>query len=105
MRGFEPAQEQHVARSGQNRQRVPSWALAACDTFRPIDEFKRDMDRLLRELKATPPIHGQDRVYAAGEIEFETADERREHGIPLLPSVLQGLRDVGAQVDVPYDLE
>jgi L-2-hydroxycarboxylate dehydrogenase (NAD+) len=75
------------------------------DTFRPVDEFKRDMDRLLRELKSTPPIEGQNRVYAAGEIEFETADERREHGIPLLPSVLKGLRDVGAQVGVAYDLE
>ena len=72
------------------------------DTFRPVDEFKRDMDRLLRELKSTPPIEGQERVYAAGEIEFETADERREHGIPLLPSVLKGLRDVGAQVGVAY---
>jgi L-2-hydroxycarboxylate dehydrogenase (NAD+) len=75
------------------------------DTFRPVDEFKRDMDRLLRELKSTPPIEGQNRVYAAGEIEFESADERREHGIPLLPSVLKGLRDVGAQVGVAYDLE
>ena len=28
------------------------------DTFRPVDEFKQDMDRLLRELKATPPYRG-----------------------------------------------
>ena len=75
------------------------------DTFRPVDEFKQDIDRLLRELKSTPPIEGQDRVYAAGEIEFETADERREHGIPLIPSVLKGLREVGDLVGVPYDLE
>ena len=65
------------------------------DTFRPVGEFKEDMDRLLHELKATPPIEGQDRVYAAGEIEFETAAERREHGIPLLPSVLKGLARSG----------
>ena len=75
------------------------------DTFRPVDEFKRDMDRLIRELKSTPPIEGQDRVYVAGEIEFETAEERAERGIPLLPSVLKGLREVGEQVGVPYDLE
>ena len=75
------------------------------DTFRALGEFKQDMDRLIRELNATPPIEGQDRVYAAGEIEFETAAERREHGIPLLPSVLKGLRDVGELVGVPYDLE
>ena len=75
------------------------------DTFRPIEEFKRDMDRLIRELKSTPPIEGQDRVYTAGEIEFETAAERREHGVPLLRSVLAGLRKVGELVNVPYDLE
>jgi len=75
------------------------------DTFRPIDEFKRDMDRLIGELKSTPPIEGQERVYVAGEIEFETAQERAEHGIPLLSSVLKGLREVGEQLGVPYDLE
>ena len=75
------------------------------DTFRPVDEFKRDMDRLIRELKSTPPIEGQERVYVAGEIEFETAEERAERGIPLLPSVLKGLREVGEQLSVPYDLE
>ena len=75
------------------------------DTFRPIEEFKRDMDRLILELKSTPPIEGQDRVYTAGEIEFETAAERREHGVPLLRSVLAGLREVGELVNVPYDLE
>src|SRR5262245_17264767 len=75
------------------------------DTFRPVAEFKRDMDRLIRELKSTPPIEGQERVYVAGEIEFETAEERAERGIPLLPSVLKGLREVGDQLGVPYDLE
>jgi L-2-hydroxycarboxylate dehydrogenase (NAD+) len=75
------------------------------DAFRPVDEFKRDMDRLIHELKSTPPIEGQNRVYVAGEIEFETAEERTERGIPLLPSVLKGLRDVSEQLGVPYDLE
>ena len=45
------------------------------------------------------------RVYVAGEIEFETAEERTERGIPLHSSVLKGLREVGEQVGVPYDLE
>jgi L-2-hydroxycarboxylate dehydrogenase (NAD+) len=75
------------------------------DAFRPAEEFKRDMDRLIRELQATTPVDGQERVYVAGEIEFETAEKRAEHGIPLLPSVLKGLRDVGEQLGVPYDLE
>jgi LDH2 family malate/lactate/ureidoglycolate dehydrogenase len=75
------------------------------DAFRPATEFKRDMDRLMRELKSTPPAQGQERVYVAGEIEYETAQERAEHGIPLHSSVLEGLRAVAAQLGVPYDLE
>lgn len=75
------------------------------DAFRPVTEFKRDMDRLIRELKSTPPIQGQNRVYVAGEIEFETAEERAERGVPLLPSVLKGLREVSEQLGMPYNLE
>jgi L-2-hydroxycarboxylate dehydrogenase (NAD+) len=75
------------------------------DAFRPADQFKQDMDRLIRDLKTTPPIEGQERVYVAGEIEFETAKERAANGIPLLDSVLKGLRDVSEQLGVPYDLE
>ena len=75
------------------------------DAFRPVTEFKRDMDRLIRELKSTPPIQGQNRVYVAGEIEFETAEERAERGVPLLPSVLRGLREVSEQLGMTYNLE
>jgi L-2-hydroxycarboxylate dehydrogenase (NAD+) len=75
------------------------------DAFRPVTEFKRDMDRLIRELKSTPPIEGQKRVYVAGEIEFETAEERAERGVPLLPSVLKGLREVSEQLGMRYNLE
>src|SRR5512143_3059138 len=74
------------------------------DAFRPVAEFKRDMDRLIAELRSTPPVAGQERVYVAGEIEFETAQERAEHGIPLHNSVLNGLRGVSELVGVPYDL-
>ena len=75
------------------------------DAFRQVAEFKRDMDRLIAELRSTPPVVGQERVYVAGEIEFETAQERAEHGIPLHDSALKGLRAVAEQVGVPYNLE
>jgi L-2-hydroxycarboxylate dehydrogenase (NAD+) len=75
------------------------------DSFRPAEEFKRDMDRLIRELKSTPPVEGQGRVYVAGQIEFETAEERSERGIPLHSSVLDGLRAVSKELSVAYNLE
>jgi LDH2 family malate/lactate/ureidoglycolate dehydrogenase len=81
------------------------FAAVRVDAFRPAAEFKRDMDRLIIDLRSTPPAEGQERVYVAGEIEFETAQERAEHGIPLHDSVLKGLRQVAEQVGVAYDLE
>ncbi|MGH7827609.1 MAG: Ldh family oxidoreductase [Candidatus Binatia bacterium] len=74
------------------------------DPFRPVEEFKSDIDRLIRELKSTPPIDGRKRVYVAGEIEFETAKERTANGIPLHDSIIKDLREVSAQLSLPFDL-
>jgi LDH2 family malate/lactate/ureidoglycolate dehydrogenase len=76
----------------------------AIEAFRPVREFKNDMDRLIRELKSTPPAKGQERVYVAGEIEFETEKERTAKGIPLIESVLAGLKAVAEQLSVRFDL-
>jgi len=81
------------------------FAAVRIDAFRPVSEFKSDMDRLIKELKSTQPVEGQERVYIAGEIEFETAKRRAEEGIPLLGSVIKGLHDVGDQLDISYDLD
>ena len=79
------------------------FAALRIDAFRPVAEFKSDMDRLIRELKSTRPIEGQERVYVAGELEFETAKDRTAKGIPLLGSVVNDLRDVGKQLGITYD--
>jgi LDH2 family malate/lactate/ureidoglycolate dehydrogenase len=73
--------------------------------FRPVEEFKQELDTLLRDLKSTTPERGQRRVYAAGEIEHETALERSANGIPLHLSILERLRELSRQLEVPYDLE
>ena len=81
------------------------FAALRIDPFRSVAEFKSDMDRLIRELKSTPAIEGQDRVYVAGELEFETAKDRTTKGIPLLISVVNDLRDVGRQLGITFDLD
>jgi LDH2 family malate/lactate/ureidoglycolate dehydrogenase len=73
--------------------------------FRPVDAFKHDMDQLLRDLKSTAPAEGQDRVFVAGEIEHELAQERAAKGIPLHSSIIRGLRELSQQLNIPYDLE
>jgi L-2-hydroxycarboxylate dehydrogenase (NAD+) len=53
--------------------------------FRPLEEFKRDMDDMIEALKSSPRAEGQERIYVAGEPEFESERRRRQDGIPLAP--------------------
>jgi len=70
--------------------------------FRPINEFKRDMDRLARELKDSPKAHGQERIYVHGEKSFARMELYRKEGIPLNVKVVEQLRKIGAELGVPW---
>lgn len=74
------------------------------DLFRPLDEFKRGMDAMIRALHDAPKEPGHDRIYVAGEIEHDTQQQRLRDGIPLTPVVLDELRELSARYDVPFGL-
>jgi len=78
-----------------------AWRL---DAFRPLDGFKADMDRFIRELKDGSRAEGAARIYVHGEKEFERADQRAERGIPLEAKVEASLRQIAAELDIAYDL-
>ena len=78
-----------------------AWRL---DAFRPADEFKADLDRFIRELKGGNLAAGASRIYVHGEKEFEQADHRSEHGIPLEPKVEASLKQIAAELGVAYGL-
>jgi LDH2 family malate/lactate/ureidoglycolate dehydrogenase len=64
--------------------------VAAIDVaaFTDVPTFKRDMDDFMRGLKATLPAKGHERVVVAGQLEWETAQQRGRDGIPLHPEVI-----------------
>ncbi len=74
-------------------------------SFRPLDEFKRDMATLMEELRNAPKAEGQERIYVAGEKEFELEAEYRAKGIPIMGEVVNGLELAGDEVGVPFDLK
>jgi len=72
--------------------------------FRPLDEFRRDMDRLALELKDSPKADGQDRIYVHGEKSFARMEKYRQEGIPLDPKVVENLKKIGADLGVPWSV-
>jgi LDH2 family malate/lactate/ureidoglycolate dehydrogenase len=72
--------------------------------FRDLDAFKADMDDLLESLKGSPKAEGHDRIYVAGEPEWECEQRRRREGIPLAPGLVTQLREVAATTATPFTL-
>lgn len=81
------------------------FAAISIDAFRPVFDFKQDMDSLLHMLKTAPKALGQDRIYIHGEKEFELAEHYRRNGVPLMIEVVKQLRESGEALGVPFDLE
>ena len=74
------------------------------DSFRPAEDFKRDMDDLIRRLKTSRKAEGQDRIYVHGEKEFELEEKYRKAGIPLYYKVYDDLKAIGEEMGVPFGL-
>ena len=70
--------------------------------FRPIEEFKRDMDVFIKELKESPKAAGRDRIYIAGEKEYLEEQERERLGLPLNPKVEEDLRGLCRELQVEW---
>jgi L-2-hydroxycarboxylate dehydrogenase (NAD+) len=71
------------------------------DAMRDLAEFKRDMDRELRDFKNSATAPGCDRIYVAGEIEHERTLEYRRDGIPLVAKVWEDLDAMAAEIGIP----
>jgi len=67
------------------------------DLFRDPADFRRDMDVLLAGLRNTPPADGSERVYFAGQKEFEREAEFSRDGIPVLRKTYDQLCGIGKE--------
>ncbi len=72
------------------------------DAFRDVDEFKTEMDELIRGLRATPLAEGAERVYVAGEREYLAQAENLRLGVPLHPKVIYRLKQLGQEFNIPW---
>ena len=75
------------------------------DNFQPVEAFKGEMDRVIREIRESKRMEGVDRIWLPGEMEYERIRERREHGIPLAPIVVANLRQLAAELNLSDRLE
>ncbi len=72
------------------------------DAFRPAADFKSHMDRWISRFRAARPVEGQAAVLIPGDPERGMENRRREEGIPLLPAVVDDLKQVAEKFSLPF---
>lgn len=81
------------------------FAAVRVDGFRPLEDFKRDMDALICQIKNAPKAVGQERIYIHGEKAYEKTERSQREGVPVLAEVVRGLIEEGRESGVLFDLE
>ena len=74
------------------------------NAFRPVIDFKKQMDNMIKMLKAAPKAPGHDRIYVAGEKEYEKMHANEKIGIPFITPVIEDLKKDGEKMGVPFDI-
>jgi LDH2 family malate/lactate/ureidoglycolate dehydrogenase len=62
------------------------------NSFTDTDDFKQTTGKILRELRASRKMPGQERIYTAGEKEHDTWMKRKDKGVPFNDELLNEFR-------------
>ena len=68
--------------------------------FLPLDEFKAEMDRHLRDLRGSQSLPGQGPIRLPGDRRHRIRQERLAHGIPVSPALLARLNTLAADLKI-----
>ncbi len=74
------------------------------DAFAPVEEYRRQMDERMRDIRSSRPAPGFDRVLVAGVPEWENHQDRTVNGVPLHTSVVEKLRGFAEKYGLDGDL-
>lgn len=74
------------------------------DCFIGRDEFKREMDRYITNIKQSAKAKNCSEILIPGEPELRTETERLKNGIPMAPATISELADLGASLGISVSL-
>lgn len=70
------------------------------DGFRPITDFKSNMDNWIGRFKSASKIHPDQGVVIPGEPEHEAQIERKKNGIPVVDAVVNDLNELAVKFGI-----
>jgi LDH2 family malate/lactate/ureidoglycolate dehydrogenase len=75
-------------------------AAIAIDAFMPAADFKRAIDRVIRDIRNSPRLPGVERIWLPGEQSHAKLLDRRANGIPMPKSLRDTLDTVARELSI-----
>jgi L-2-hydroxycarboxylate dehydrogenase (NAD+) len=75
-------------------------AAIAIDAFMPAAEFKRAIDRVIRDIRNSPRLPSVERIWLPGEQSHAKLQDRRAHGVPMPKALRDSLDAVARDLNV-----
>lgn len=69
--------------------------------FLPLEQFYQRLEWWIAQVKSARPAKGYDEVLVAGEPEWRAEEQRRRHGIPIMPGHWEPIARLAARYGVP----
>ncbi len=84
---------------GERGEKVPfhlGHFFIAIDTnaFMGVEEFKKTAGEIMRELRNSEKAPGEERIYTAGEKEYDVWQQRKDSGVPINEAVQKEMSDI-----------
>lgn len=73
--------------------------------FRPFEEYLRDLEEVVNDIKTSGRGEAKDEIYLPGEKEAITSAERSVHGIPIDDNLKKELTKVSEELIIPLTLK
>ena len=98
------AQSEQVSPAGAAANTGHFFGALRIDGFRPVDEFKEEMDEMFRVIRSSEKLPGWDRVYVHGEDQWEAEKDRLANGIPIDEPTYESLKEIAEELNIPLDV-
>jgi L-2-hydroxycarboxylate dehydrogenase (NAD+) len=69
--------------------------------FLPLADFKRDMDRHIRDLRGSQRLPGVEAIRVPGSERSRRMSERAANGVPLAPGLVKQMDEIAVQLGIP----
>jgi LDH2 family malate/lactate/ureidoglycolate dehydrogenase len=70
------------------------------DTFAPVEDFKRNVDAIVREMRGSARLPGVERIFVPGEQSHLRMRDRIANGVPMPPPLRKSLNEMAGSLGI-----